>query len=200
MKGRRGGGARDGAKPCTRHHQRARVGARRSPGEPGGQQPTSRGSTLPRATGSHRRGDRSREDAGGDGQLTVSSFARSVSRLPAASRRPGGAFAPASAALHAGFPPPRPPRAAGPGAPPPLPDSDCPRPPGIRTPQLRALLRARRRWRRLYSPGGRRRHICIQGGVWTQPKPAGWGRAETFDLTVRVRSRPPSLKEKRARL
>lgn len=97
-RGRRGGGTRVGAKPCTRHHRRARVGAWRSQGEPGRQEPTSSGSTHPRATGSHQRGDWSRGDAGGDGQLTVSSFARSVSRLPAASRRPGGAFAPASAA------------------------------------------------------------------------------------------------------
>lgn len=64
--------------------------------------------------------------------------------------------------------------------------------PGIRSPQTPcAPARAKALGGGFIARGGRQRHICIQGGVWTEPKPAGWGRAERlFDLTVRVRSRP----------
>ncbi|XP_013377751.1 PREDICTED: serine/arginine repetitive matrix protein 1-like, partial [Chinchilla lanigera] len=148
-----------------------------------------------------RRCHQNREVAGGVCRSTVPSLARSVSRPAAASPGPGGPAVPASAAKgtsyawrpthkHATHRQHHSPAATR---------LRLPAPPGVRTPQLQALQRAPRRWRRLYSRGGRRRrHIRIQGGVWTEPKPAGWGRAETFDLTVRVRSRSPGLQEKKA--
>lgn len=109
----------------------------------GGQELTSRDAYPPPG----KRGPaprQNREATGGVCQLTVSSFARSVSRPTAASPGlEGQSLRPLRLQAHTArrAPAPSPPHTASPGAQP-QPGSDSPQQPGVRTPQLRALQRA----------------------------------------------------------